>query len=109
LFIHLDGNANNIKFQSKDGTNTTAATDSTKTATAGQSNAAGTQIEVWMDMRDPTSVKLYVDGVAVLTGTTFNVSAAALTWKLLAHLEKTAAADVYEAQVNWLRARFCRF
>lgn len=91
LFCHLDGNSTNINFQSKDGTHTVAATSSGVTYTA------GTPFEVWLDLRDPTSVKLYIDGVRVLSGTTFDVSAAATgPWKVLAHLEKTAAADVYE-------------
>jgi hypothetical protein len=99
LFLHVDGNSNKIWFQSKDGTNTTAATDSGATYTA------GTRFEVWFDMRNPNSVAIYVEGVRVLSGTTFNVSAAAAGWKTLAHLEKTAAADVFEAYVDWLSAR----
>jgi len=103
LFCHLDGNASAIKFQSKDGTNTTAATDSTKTITAGAGNA--NRVEVWFDLRDPTSVKLYVNGVQVLTGTTFNVSAAAARWLPLVHLEKTAAADQFQIDIDWFRVR----
>jgi hypothetical protein len=56
-------------------------------------------------MRNPNSVAIYVEGVRVLSGVTFNVSAAAAGWKLLAHLEKTAAADVFEAYVDWLSVR----
>lgn len=100
LFAHVDGNSGAIKFQSKDGTHTTAATDSTKTLTA------GTRFEVWMDLRSPAAAALYVDGVRVLSGTTFDVSAAAGPLYLLAHLEKTAAADTFEVDVDWLEARF---
>lgn len=103
LLMHLDGNATAIKFQSKDGTTTVAATDSLTTYTEG--SALANRKEVWFDMRDPSSVKLYVDGVRVLDGTVFNVAAAASEWKLLAHVEKTAAADVYQFKLNWLRAR----
>jgi predicted RecA/RadA family phage recombinase len=99
LFLHLDGNATKINFQSKDGTNTTAATDSTLTFTA------GTRFEVWFDVRNPAGVKIYVNAVQVLGGTTFNVSQANGVLKLLAHLEKTATTDVFEVDVNWLRAR----
>lgn len=105
LLMHLDANNTAIRFQSKDGTTTVASTDSTKTYTEGQSNADGVRKEVWFDMRDPTDVAIYVDGVRVLTGTTFDVSAAASTWRLLAHVEKTASTDTYEFQLDWLRFR----
>lgn len=99
LLCHVDGNSGAISFQSKDGTNTTAATASGTTLTA------GTRFEVWFDLRNPAAVALYLDGVRVLSGTTFNVSAGASAWKLLAHLEKTSSADTFEVDVDWLRAR----
>jgi predicted RecA/RadA family phage recombinase len=109
VFMHFDGNATKLNFQSKStGKATVNATDSTKTLTAGNTNADGVRKEVWMDLRDPTSVKIYVDGVAVLTGSTFDISGAT-TLQLLAHLEKTAATDTAEVDVDWLKARFCRF
>lgn len=104
LFMHLDANATAIKFQSKDGTTTVAATDSTTTYTEGQTNTV--RKEVWFDCRNPADVQIYVDGVLVLDATTFNVSAAALTWLLLFHIEKTASTDTYEFLLEWLRARF---
>lgn len=88
--VHLDGNSTNISFFSRDGTTTVAITDSTTDYTA------GTPFEVVMDFRDPTSVKMYVEAVRVLSASTFNVNAAASAWKLIAHLEKTSAADVFE-------------
>lgn len=100
LFMHLNANDVNIYFESDDGTTEVAATDSTIDYTA------GTRFEVWMDMRDPASVKMYVNGSAVLTGTTFNVNASVATWKLLAHIEKTAATDAYELDLEWFRAHF---
>lgn len=99
LLMHLDGNSTTIKFQSKDGTTTVAATDSTKTYTEGAMNRK----ECWFDLRDPTAAKVYVDGV--LIATTHNVSAAASPWYLLFHLEKTSSADIYEFDLEWLRAR----
>lgn len=102
LFMHLDGNSTNITFQSKDGSTTVASTDSTK------DYAAGTAFEVWFDMRDPADVQVYVDGVNVLGSTAFDVSAAASTWKLLAHLEKTATTDTANMAVDWLRARLSK-
>lgn len=104
LLMHLDANNTNINFQSKDGTTTVAATDSTKDYAEGQ--ALANRVEVWFDMRDPADVQVYVDGVNVLPATVFNVSAAAAaSWFLLLHVEKSAAADAYEFQLDWLRAR----
>lgn len=99
LFCHIDGNSTNINFQSKDGTNTTAATDSTTDYTT------GTPFQVWFDCRTPSSVKIYVNAVRVLSSTTFNIGAAASAWFLLAHLEKTSSATVFQAYVNYLRMR----
>ncbi len=98
LFVHLDANATAIKLQSKDGTTTVAATDSTKTYTEGSGNA--NRKAVWFDMRNPADVQVYIDAVNVLTATVFDLSAMATTWYLLAHLEKSAAADTYEIDVE---------
>lgn len=104
LLMHLDANNTAIRFQSKDGTTTVTSTDSTKTYTEGQTSAV--RKEVWFDLRDPSDVQVYVDGVNVLAATVFDVSAAASTWRLLMHVEKTASTDTYEFQLDWLRARF---
>lgn len=103
LLMHLDGNSVNISFQSKDGTTTVAATDSTIDYTEGA--ALANRVEVWLDMRNPADVQIYVNGVNVLGATVFNVSAAASEWKLLLHLEKTSSADVYEFDLDKLRVR----
>lgn len=109
LFMHFDGNAVKLNFQSKDGTTTVAATDSLTTLTAGNTNAAGVRKYVWMDLRTPSSVKLYVDGVQVLSGTTFDISAWSTTTAfLLAHLEKTTGTDTAEVDVDELRVRFAK-
>lgn len=100
VFMHLDANNTNINFESDDGTTEVVATDSTIDYTE------GTRFEVWMDFRDPASVKIYVNGAQVLSGTTFNVNASVATWKLLAHIEKTSAADTYELDLEWLRAHY---
>lgn len=104
MFIHLDGNALDIFAQSKDGTTTVAATDTTINYAEG--SAVANRVEFWIDMRNPASVTLYINGSQVLAATTFNLDAIATTMFLLAHLEKTAAADVYEIDVDWLRAHF---
>ncbi len=108
-FMHFDGNAVKINFQSKDGTTTVTSTDSTLTLTAGQTNAAGVRIEVWMDTRDPSDVQIYVDGALVLASTVFSLTAVTTTTLyLLAHLEKTTGTDTAEVDVDFLRARFAR-
>lgn len=103
LFIHLNGNDVNIYAESDDGTTEVAATDTTIDYTEG--STAGERVEFWWDMRTPTNCKLYVNGVARLTGSTFNVNAAVGPWKLLAHLEKTAAADTYKIAIDKLNVR----
>lgn len=104
LLLHLDGGATAIKAQSKDGTTTVAATDTTKTYAEGAEIAQ--RKEFWLDLSDPADPQLYVDGVNVLPATVFGMSAAANELRLLAHLEKTATADVYEVAVDRLVARF---
>jgi hypothetical protein len=88
VLFHVDGGALDLKAQSKDGTTTVAATDTTVDATAG--SAVANRVEFWIDVRDPASVKLYVDGVRVLSGTTFRLDNAVGPLGLLVHLEKTA-------------------
>lgn len=84
---------------SSDGTTTVAATDTTKTY------AVGTRFEFWIDMRTPGACVMYVNGVQVLSATTFGVSAATAAWKLLAHLVKTSSTDTMDVQVEWLKCR----
>jgi predicted RecA/RadA family phage recombinase len=109
LFMHFDGNQLKIYFQSKDGTTTVAATDSTKVLVAGNTNGSTIRTEIWMDCRNPASCLMYVNAVAVLTATIFDISAwSTTTAYLLAHLEKTTGTDTAEVDVDWLRARFAR-
>jgi predicted RecA/RadA family phage recombinase len=102
VFVHLNGGDVNIYFESDDGATEVAATDSTIDYTEGATN----RVEVWMDFRDPADVQMYVNGVNVLTASTFNIDASTATWKLLVHLEKSASTDVYELDIDWFRARF---
>lgn len=106
VLIHLDANAADIKVQSKDGSTTVAAVDTTL------DYVEGTPFEFWIDTREPAAVKVYINGVRVLDGTTgantvLNLGAAVGPWKLLFHVEKTSAADTYEIDLEWLRARIC--
>lgn len=103
LFMHLDANATDVRFESSDGTTTVAITDSLADYTEGALLA--NRVEVWFDLRTPADVQVYVNGSLVLDGTTFNVNVAASEWKLLLHVEKTASTDTYEFDLDWLRVR----
>lgn len=100
LLCRLLENSSNIEVSAGDGTNTLAAT------ATGQTFTTGSRFELWFDCRTPGSIKVYVNGVQVLSGSTINVSAAASPWYLLAHLVKSASTDTLEVDVDWLRVRF---
>ncbi len=104
VFFHLDGAALDLFAQSKDGTTTVAATDTTVNVTEG--SAVANRVELWIDCRDPASVKLYVDGVRVLSGTTFRIDNATGPLGLLAHLEKTTGTTTAQVIVDRLTARY---
>lgn len=103
VFAHLDANATAIKLESDDGTTEVNATDSTKTYSEG--SAVANRTEVWIDMRDPADVQIYINGVLCLADTVFNVDAATGPFFLLAHLEKTSSTDVYRAVLDAARVR----
>lgn len=99
-FFHLDLGADlNIDCESDDGTHEVAAADSTVDW------AEGTPVHLVIDGRDPSSVKFYVNGVRVLSATTFNVSAATGPLKALFHLEKSANDSPGVVQLDMLRVR----
>lgn len=102
-FIHVDGASLAINAQSKDGTTTVAATDTTTTFTAG--SAVANRKEIWMDARDPTDVQIYVDGVLVLASTVFALGAAAGPLGLLVHLEKSTGTTTGQFIVDAMRCR----
>lgn len=87
-FAHIDGGSTNICAESDDGTTEVSATDTGADITAG--TAVANRTEIWIDGRDPASVKFYVEGVRVLSGTAFVLTAAAGPLGLLAHLEKVS-------------------
>jgi predicted RecA/RadA family phage recombinase len=98
-FIHMDGNALDIKAESDDGTTEVAATDTTVDA------VDDTYFEVWMDARDLSDIQIYVDGVLVLPDSVFKLNAAAGPLKLLAHLEKTADDTPGDIRISQFAAR----
>lgn len=104
VFFHIDGGSTTINAQSKDGTTTVAATDTTTTLSAG--SAVANRVELWIDTRDPTSVVIYVNGSRVLSGSTFDLSHATGPLGLLVHLEKSSSTATGQFVVDAARARF---
>lgn len=105
VLIHLDANNTNINAESRDGVSTpVTATDTTTDYTEG--STAAVRKEVWMDLRDPADVQIYVDGVNVLPSSVFDVDGATGPWKLVCHVEKTSSTDTYELALDWMRARY---
>lgn len=95
----LAGNSLELNAQSKDGTTTVAATDTTILLVANTYN------EFWIDARDPTDVKFYVDGVQVVAATTFVLTAATGPLFPLLWVGKTANATLGAVKVDFLRLR----
>lgn len=91
VLFHLDGNSLDLYAQSKDGSTTVAAVDTTVNVTAG--SAVANRVEVWIDARDPDDVQMYVDGVLVLAATTFDIGAATGPLGALAHYEKSTGTE----------------
>ena len=84
LFIHMDGASLNILAESDDGTTQVAATDTDVDAVVGVPFLAQ-----W-DLTDDEDIQLYINGVNVLTGSTFKLDGATGPLKLLAHMEKSS-------------------
>lgn len=87
VLFHVDGGALDILAQSKDGTTTVSAADTTIDITAG--SAVANRFEFWIDARDPADIQLYINGVNVLPASVFKLDAGTGPIGLLAHLEKT--------------------
>ncbi len=92
VFLHFDGNATaatmrKINAESDDGTTEVSATDTTVVA------GSNTPVHFRFDCRDLTDIKIYIDGVRVLSSSTFKLDAATGPMKLLAHLEKSGTDD----------------
>jgi len=93
--IHIDGNATNITAESDDGTTEVAATDTTIDFTA------GTPFLVQIDGRDPASVKIYIDGARVLSGSTFVLTAATGPLFPILYMEKSTDDTAAEAKAQF--------
>lgn len=106
IFLHMDGGSTTINAECDDGTNETAATTTATTFTAGTSLSV--RVEAWIDCRDLSSIKFYLDGVRVASGTTFSVAAMTNAVGLLAHVEKTSGTETADMTIDWLRARIAQ-
>lgn len=103
LFLHVDGadtnGAVNIMAESDDGTTEVAATDTTVDF------AAGTPFAFAFDCRDLAAIKVYINGVRVLSSTAFKLNAATGPLKLLAHIEKGANDTLADVRIQELVIR----
>ena len=105
VYFHIDGGSLVINAQSKDGTTTVAAVSTTVSATA--ASATADRMECWIDTRDTASVKLYINGARVNSGSTFRIDNATGPLGLLAHLEKTTGtATAGPVFIDRLTARY---
>lgn len=97
IAFHTDGGDNNIDAHSKDGAANVAITDTT----VDQTDAAYNHFLI--DCRDRTNCKLYIDGVRVLSGSTFALPASATTLKVILHTEKTTGTATAELRAEYMR------
>jgi hypothetical protein len=104
--VQVAGGSLAINAQSKDGTTTVAPTDTTVAATAG--SAVANRVEVWIDTRNLASVRIYINGVRVLSGSTFRLDNATGPFGILAHLRKTIGTNVTSVVVDRLVARLAQ-
>jgi predicted RecA/RadA family phage recombinase len=88
-FFHVDGGALDIFAESDDGTTEVGATDTNVDITAG--SAVANRFYFWLDGRDPSNVKYYINGAEVLSATANlgNIALATGPLGLLVHLEKS--------------------
>lgn len=106
-FFHIDGGALDVFASSDDGTTEVNETDTTIDATAG--SAVANRFEFWLDGRDPSNVKFFVNAVEVLPATANlgNLALAAGPLGLLAILEKsTGTATAGPVYIDRMEARF---
>ncbi len=94
VFFHLDGASLNIMAESDDGTTEVTTVDTTVDA------VDDTFAEFWIDARNLADIKLYIDGVRVLSGSTFKLDAATGPIKALVHIEKTSNDTLADVRVD---------
>lgn len=103
LFLHLDGAVLDILAEcdggAEEGAVEVAATDTLVDA------VDDTYFDFAFDCRDLEDIKIYIDGVRVLSTTTFALDVAVGPLCLLAHIEKTSDASTGEIRVEKLALR----
>lgn len=100
VLIHLDEVADlNIFVHSDDGTTEVALTDTTI------NYVEDAYFDFAFDCRDLSDIKIYINGVRVLSGTTFALGDATGPIKLLAHIEKTTGTATGEVRLTKLALR----
>jgi len=99
--VHLDGGDNDIDTHSDDGTTDRALADSSINDTD------ATYFEGWVDARDDTNVKIYIDGVLVDTSSLPLILTAALATGIrpVYSIEKSSSTATAEGQVTRMRVR----
>ena len=99
VFLHLDETLS-IFAESDDGTTEVAATDTTVDC------VDNTYFDFAFDCRDLTDIKIYINGVRVLSGSTFVLNESGIgPIKLAFHMEKTTGTATGEMRVGKLALR----
>jgi len=98
VFFHYDGHASDLSIlaESDDGTTEVNATDTTIDFPA-VGSAVANRMEFWLDGRDPSNVKYYINGAEVLAATSNlgNIAAATGPLGLLVHVEKASGTATF--------------
>jgi predicted RecA/RadA family phage recombinase len=99
-FLHVNGNELHLYAESDNVTAEVAATDTTV------DYAEATAFDFVMDARTPSDIQIYINGVLVLSGSTFTIAGATGPIKLLVHLEKSTGSETPQVNVEKMAIRF---
>ena len=102
--LHIDGGSTNILSQSDDGTTDTAPDATGSTISAG--SAVANRTEVWIDGRDKTAIKFYIDGALKNNDVNHTLAAAVGPLGLLVLLEKTTGTATANYVIDHGSVRF---
>lgn len=97
-FVHADGNNTSLLVRSRDAITTVAAVNTTLSYTEGPTVA--NRVHVLFDLRNLADIQVYINGDLAAGASTFRLDNAVGPLFLLAHLEKTNAAAVYEVDLD---------
>ena len=99
VFLHWDGADLTAFAESDDGTTEVAATTTTVDV------VDDTDFELWIDTRDPSDIQIYLDGVLMLTASTFKLDAATGPMFPIVLLTKTSNNTTADVRVKRITAR----